>query len=71
MFGRSWVQTALGTPGLSECFEVDGCWKKVVVCAEEASRKIKRGAILPEKRAVIGRKHCGGGGPGACSPGKF
>ena len=27
--------------GLSECFEVDGCWKKVAVCAGEVAREIK------------------------------
>ena len=55
-----------GRAGLSECFEVDGCWKKVAVCAGEVSRKLKRGAVVPEKRAasIVG-------GPEVCSPRKI
>ena len=46
--------------GLSECFEVDGCWKKVAVCAGEVARKIKLGTVGPEKRWAIGREHSRG-----------
>ena len=35
--------------GLSECFEVDGCRKKVAVCVVEAPRDVKG--------AAIGREH--------------
>ena len=44
-------------PGLSECFEVDGSWKKVGICAGEVPREIKRGSVGLEKLAAIGGEH--------------
>ena len=55
---------------LSECFEVDGCWKKVAICAEGAPREIKRESVRLEKGAAIGREHSRGV-QGHAPPGKF
>ena len=51
-------------------FEVDGCWKKLTVCAGEVPRKIKWGAVSPKKREAISCEHSKGV-QGYASPRKF